>query len=75
MKTIEEMYKEITGSEELIKEYNTLALEDKEAVAEFLKAHDCEATVDEFNEYVKSQYEGEVSDDASENVAGGRRRK
>ena len=70
MKTIEELYNEINASEELKKAAS--AIKDKEAMAEFLKEHGCEASVEEFGKYVKSQSEGEIGDDEAEAVAGGR---
>ena len=69
MKTIEEMYNEINASEELKKAVS--AIKDKEAFADFLKEHGCDASVDEFEKFVKSQREGEIEDDAAEAVAGG----
>ena len=69
MKTIEELYKEINASEELKKAVSEI--KDKEAFADFLKEHGCEASVDEFGKFVKSQSEGEIGDDAAGAVAGG----
>ncbi len=69
MKTIEELYNEINASEELKKAVPKI--EDKEALAVFLKEHGCEASVDEFEKFVESQSEGELEDDAAEAVAGG----
>ena len=69
MKTIEELYKEINASEELKKAIS--AIKDKGAFADFLKEHGCEASVDEFEKFVKSQSEGEIGDDAAGAVAGG----
>ncbi len=69
MKTIEELYNEINASEELKKAVS--AIKDKEAMAEFLKEHGCEASVEEFGKYVKSQSEGEIGDDEAQAVAGG----
>ena len=69
MKTIEELYKEINASEELQKAVSEI--KDKEAMAEFLKQHGCEASVEEFGKFVKAQREGEIGDDEVEAVAGG----
>ena len=70
MKTIEELYNEINASEELKKVVS--AIKDKEAFADFLKDHGCEASVEEFEKFVKSQREGEIGDDEVQAVAGGR---
>ena len=70
MKTIEEFIKEIQGSAELqaaLKE-----IKDKDALAEFLKKNDVNATVEEFAKAVKSKAEGELPDSDAEAVAGGR---
>ena len=69
MKTIEELYKEINASEELKKAVSEI--KDKEAMAGFLKEHGCEASVEEFGKFLKSQREGEISDNDVEAVAGG----
>ena len=69
MKTIEELYNEINASEELKKAIS--AIKDKEAFADFLKEQGCEASVDEFEKFVKSQTEGEIGDDAAGAAAGG----
>ena len=71
MKTIEELYKEINASEELKKVVSEI--NDKTAMTNFLKEHGCEASVDEFVEYIKSQGEGEIRDDAAASAAGGYR--
>ena len=71
MKTIEEMYKEISTSEELKKSVSEIR--DKTAMSDFLKDHGCEASVDEFEKYMESQREGEIGDDAATAVAGGYR--
>ena len=70
MKTIEELYKEINASPEHKKAIS--AIKDKGALADFLKEHGCEASVDEFGKFVKSQSEGEIGDDAAGAAAGGR---
>ena len=69
MKTIEELYNEINASEELQKAVSEI--KDKEAFADFLKEQGCEASVDEFEKFVKSQTEGEISDEDVGAVAGG----
>ena len=70
MKTIEELYNEINASEELKKAISEIR--DKEAFADFLKEHGCDASADEFEKFVKAQSEGEIGDDAVGAVAGGR---
>ena len=69
MKTIEAFYKEIMENEELKSAISEI--KDKTILADFLKNHDCEGSVDEFVKYVQSQYEGEIGDDAAASVAGG----
>ena len=69
MKTIEELYNEINASEELKKAVSEIR--DKEAFADFLKEHGCDASADEFEKFVKSQTEGEIGDDAAGAAAGG----
>ncbi len=70
MKTIEELYNQISTSEELKKAVSEI--KDKAVMADFLKEHGCEASVDEFGKFVKSQSEGEIGDDAAGAAAGGR---
>ena len=69
MKTIEELYKEINTSEELKKSVSEI--KDKTTLADFLKKHGCEASVDEFAEYIRSQGEGEIGDDEAAAAAAG----
>ena len=69
MKTIEELYNEISTSEELKKAVSEI--KDKAVMADFLKEHGCEASVDEFGKFVKSQSEGEIEDGEAAAVAGG----
>ena len=71
MKTIQDFIKEIEGSAALQDELK--AIKDKDALAAFLKKNDVEGTVEEFAEAVKAkaQAEGELSDDAAANAAGG----
>ena len=68
MKTIEEFYKEIAGSKELQEELKVLT---EEALGEFLRKHDCEATAKEFSDYTRSLTEGELTDDDAQTAAGG----
>ena len=71
MKTSAEFAEEINGSKELLAELKEI--KDKASLQAFLKANGCTATAEEFAEYIKSQSEGEIGDDAAEDVAGGRR--
>ena len=68
MKTLQELYNEIIGSEELKAAFAEAAKGGK--VAEFLKAHGCEATTEELTAFLKSQT-GELSDEELDNAAGG----
>ena len=72
MKTIEQFIKEIDTSRELQEELKNLR--DKDAVATFLKKHDCSATTEELAEAIKAKAEngqGELSDDDASAVSGG----
>ncbi len=73
MKTIQDFIYEIEGSAALQDELK--AIEDKDALAEFLKKNDVSATVEEFAKALKAAKtggaEGEITDDAAEAVAGG----
>ena len=68
MKTIEEFYKEIAVSKELQDELKTVS--DK-MLEEFLKKHDCNASVKDFTEYLDAHNEGELDDADAGKVAGG----
>ena len=69
MKTIEDFYKEIVGSEPLQAELKTI--QDMDALALFLSKHDCHASAKEFADYIQSQSEGELTDDGANAVSGG----
>ena len=69
MKSLDEMYQEVMADEALKEEF-TAAFRDGR-VSEFLKAHDCDATVEEVEEYVKGQRDEELSLDDLGSVAGG----
>ena len=71
MKTIEEIIREIEGSEELRKEYE--AIKDTAGLEAILKKLGCEATADEFIKHLddNAEAEGAVSDNDAEAVAGG----
>ena len=69
MKTIEEMFEEINASEELRKAISEIR--DRSSMTDFLKKHECEATAEDFEKYVKTRTEGEVGDDEAASVAAG----
>ncbi len=69
MKTIEKLYEEIKSDSELKKEYIKAAGEKK--VIDFLKAHDCDATVAELDAFISSQKNKELDDDELDMVSGG----
>ena len=73
VKTLQELYEEIKASDELKKAFAEAVKAGK--VTEFLKAHDCDATVDELKEFVaeKAAQDSklELSDEELEKVAGG----
>ena len=69
MKTVEEFVKEINESKELQKAIGEI--KDKASFEAFLKDHDCDATADDFAKFVRSNSEGEISDDAAGDVSGG----
>ena len=69
MKSLDEMYQEVMADEALKEEF-TAAFRDG-GVSEFLKAHDCDATEAEVNDYVYGIKEEELSLDDLDNVAGG----
>ena len=76
MKTLEELYKEIIASKELQKELTSIGKGQFAEVDVFLKKHNCEVSAEEFVDFLKkqkkSQPEGELADDATEAVAGGK---
>lgn len=69
MKTLQELYKEITTNEELKIAFLEAAKAGK--VAGFLKEHGVEATEEEIKAFLKEQKKGELSDEELDNVAGG----
>ena len=71
MKTLEELYTEVMGSEELKAAFVAAVKEKK--IAEFLKEQGCEATEAEVAEFLKSKQgaEGEMADEELDAVAGG----
>ena len=69
MKTINDFYKELIGSAVLQDELK--AINDEDTLASFLIKHGCSASAKEFADFIQSQNEGEITDDATKNVAGG----
>ena len=76
MKTVEELFKEIEASKDLQKGLSSIGKGQYAEIEAFLKKHDCDASAEEFIDFLKSQkklqVDGELSDDAAETVAGGR---
>ena len=73
MKTLQELYNEVIKSDELKKEY-LQAISDKN-VGAFMKAHNCDATAEDFKTFLieqsKANTDKELSVEELENVAGG----
>ena len=71
MKTLEDLCKEISTSEELKKAFAQATKENK--VADFLKANGCDATEEEFKAFLteKAKTDKALSEEDLENVAGG----
>ena len=73
MKTLEELYSEIMKSEELNKAFDEALMDNK--AREFLKAHGCEAGMEEFAAFLRERGRPgkavELADEALDNVTGG----
>ena len=73
MKTAQDFIKETEGNTALKSELK--AINERDALADFLRKNGVEATVEEFAEALKASIsdgnEGELSDDVAESVAGG----
>ena len=71
MKTIQELYKEITANQELKAQFIEAANAGKQE--EFLKEHGCEATLEEVKAFLeaKQSEDAPLSFDELENAAGG----
>ena len=69
MKTVQELYNEIIADDELKKAYFKATQDGK--LWEFIAEHDCDATVEELDEFMMARPAGELSDDELDNVAGG----
>ena len=72
MKTLDELYHEVMADDSLKSEYIEAA--GNGGAADFLKAHGCEATEQELEEFMKNGGKsGELSDDELDDVAAGRK--
>ena len=75
MKTVEELFKEIDASKDLQKELTSIGKGQFAEIGAFLKKHDCDASAEEFIDFLKSQKksrtDGEIGDDDVVDVAGG----
>lgn len=73
MKTVQELYTEVLASDELKKTFVEAMKADK--LGDFLKAHDCEATAEEVQEFVETKAAEdapiELDDDELKAIAGG----
>ena len=71
MKTLEELYTEVMGNEEL-KAAFVAAMKEKR-VGEFLKAHGCDVGKEEMIAFAKMKHgaNGEISDEELDSVVGG----
>ena len=73
MKTVQELYSEVIASDKLKKAFVKAMKANK--LEDFLKAHGCEATVEEVQEYIEAKAAEdapiELSDDELKLVAGG----
>ena len=71
MKTLQELYNEVIQSDELKKEFLEAGKNGK--AEEFIKAHGCNATLDEIKAFLEEQTKADknLSADELENVAGG----
>ena len=71
MKTLQELYNEVIQSDELKKEFLEAGKNGK--AEEFIKAHGCDATLDEIKAFLEAQAKAnkKLSVDELENVAGG----
>ena len=71
MKTLQELYNEVIASDELKKEFLEVGKNGK--AEEFIKAHGCDATLDEIKVFLENltKSDKELSTEELENVAGG----
>ena len=69
MKTLEELYEEVQGNEELKKEFITAFKEGR--TEDFLKSHDCDATAADVMRLLKNARDEAATEDDLAKVAGG----
>ena len=69
MKTLQDLYSEVIANDELKNEFMEAAKDGR--TTEFLKAHGCEATVEELAAFMKERESGELSDEELDDAAGG----
>ena len=69
MKTLQKLYTEILGSDEMKKSFAEAARDGK--ISEFLKAQGCEATMEEIQAFLKEKAGKQLSDEELDNAAGG----
>ena len=69
MKTLEELYNEVKSNEEMKKAFVSAFKEGR--TEEFLKAHDCDASVSDVNAFLNSAKNETASEDDLAKVAGG----
>ncbi len=69
MKTLQELYTEIMGSDEMKKSFAEAAKDGK--VAEFALAHGCSTTLEEIQVFLREKANEQLSDDELDSAAGG----
>ncbi len=69
MKSLDALYEEIQGSDELKKEFVTAYKEG--SIEDFLKKNDCDASAEDVKDYLDGLKESAVSDDDLDKVSGG----
>ena len=67
--TMEETFQKIVSSEELQRRFGSIT--DMETLKSFLDEVGCQETPERFLKYLHDMYEGEISEDEAEAVAGG----
>ena len=72
MKSLQELYDEILASDELKQEFGE-AVKSEETIAQFLKNHDCDASLEDLSAFLKEQLSKtqELDEQAMDQVAGG----
>ena len=69
MKSLEEFFKEVRSNEEMKKAFVSAFKDDR--TEEFLKAHDCDASVSDVNDFLNGTKDEAVSEDDLAKIAGG----